>query len=385
MKILMVQDTFLPKIGGAEIHVLRLSKTLRDKGHQVTIATATPGDRLVEGFQVHRFPLLRTQGKRGLAALPFYMPTIFRLVRQHDIIHGHYTAMCSAVFGTVASWLKKPFVVTLHGYGTLETSVKDNFYMKLWRHLAFQKACKVIATSNEMAAVAQSFVPQHRIVNIPNAVDTSEFKPCSEPPFEELVRLATVRRLVPKNGVQFLIEALPLILRQSPKPIECWIIGDGPLKQYLEHRVKELSLGDTVRFWGAVSNDQIREILKYVHILVFPSTAESTSIAALEAMAMAKPIIASAVGGYPELIGDNERGILVHLFDSQNSNYNAPLTLSYNRLKLLANAVVELINNMEKAKFLGACARKYVENYHDWKVIAQRIEALYNNLLWRRQ
>jgi len=381
MKILMVQDTFLPKLGGAEIHVWKLSRALRQRGHKIAIATATGGSPEVDGFQVYRFPLLASQGKRALIALPLYLPTIARLVYAHDIIHGHYTAMCSAVFGMVASCLKRPFVVTLHGYGTLESSVRRNFYMRTWRRLVFLRAEKVIATSKEMEEVAACFVPRHRIVYIPNGVDTSEFVSSFTPSYCGPIRLATVRRLVPKNGVQFLIEALPLIMQRAKRPIECWIIGDGPLRGYLETRVKQLGIEQIVRFFGMLPNQRMKDVLEQVHILVFPSSAESTSIAALEAMAMSKPIVASAVGGYPELIGDNERGVLVHLFDNFYSNYDAPLSLPVERLQVLADAIAELVNDPKKAQTLGVQARTYVQKHHDWSIISKRVESVYESLL----
>jgi glycosyltransferase involved in cell wall biosynthesis len=376
MRILMVQDTFLPKLGGAEVHVWKLSKTLRKRGHEVTIATSTEGELVVDGLMTHRFPYLQSQGKKAILALPFYLPALARLVAQHEIVHSHYTALCSAVFGSLSKLFRRPFIVTLHGYGTLDSSARANLWMRLWRHLAFRAADKVIATSSEMVAVAQGFVPEDRIVFIPNGVDTQEFAPADSLPSSP-IRIATVRRLVPKNGVQYLIEAAPLIIRQSHKPVEFWIIGEGSLRQYLEELVTLLGVEQDVRFFGAVPNDQIPYILQKVHIMAFPSSAESTSIAALEAMSMAKAIVASAVGAYPEMLGSNERGLLVKLFDREHSDYDAPLSLSEDRLQNLAAAVVQLIEQPALSKMLGERARLYVRQCCDWEVIAQRIEFAY--------
>ena len=381
MKVLMVQDTFLPKVGGAEIHVWKLTKALTVQGHQITIITATPGPSIVGGVQVYRFPHLQSQGKRAVAALPLYLPQLIGLVRNCEIVHGHYTAFCSAVLGMLARFLKRPFIVTLHGYGTLDSSVQGHFWLQQWRRIAFYAADKVIATSSEMAEVARRFVPRERIIIIPNGVDTTEFIPSADPPPSSPIRIATVRRLVPKNGVQYLIEAIPFILQGSPKPVEFWIIGDGPLYQYLNARVKELGVEKIVRFWGAVPNERVAEILKQAHIVVFPSSAESTSIAALEAMAMAKPIVASAVGGYLDLLSENERGLLVRLFDNRESNYNAPLNLPSERLQVLAQAIIRLIAEPELAMALGAKARAYVQRHHDWHVIAEKVQQVYTDVI----
>lgn len=376
MRVLMVQDTFLPKLGGAEVHVWKLSKTLHKRGHEVTIATSTEGKQVVDGLMTHRFPYLQSQGKKAILALPFYLPILAHLVAQHELVHGHYTALCSAVFGSLSRLFRRPFVVTLHGYGTLDSSAQANLWMRLWRRLAFRAADKVIATSSEMAAVAQRFVPGDRIAVIPNGVDTQEFAPADSLPSSP-IRIATVRRLVPKNGVQYLIEAAPLIIRQSPKPVEFWIIGDGSLRRYLEERVTLLGVEQHVRFFGVVPNNQLPGILQKVHIVAFPSSAESTSIAALEAMSMAKAIVASAVGAYPEMLGSNERGLLVKLFDREHSDYDAPLSLPEDRLQDLAAAIVQLIEQPDLSRTLGERARLYVRQHCDWSVIAQQVEQLY--------
>ena len=381
MKILMAQDTFLPRLGGAEVHVWKLSKELRARGYRITFVTATPGPLLVDGFRVYRLAHLQSQGKRAVATLPFYLPQLMSLVKNCEIVHGHYTAFCSAVLGMLAWSLRRPFVVTLHGYGTLDSSVLGNFWSQRWRFLAFRTADKVIATSGEMAEVARRFVPRERIVIVPNGVDTIGFAPSADalPPFP--VRVATVRRLVPKNGVQYLIEAVPFILQRVPRPTEFWIVGDGPLRQYLETRVRELGVEKAVRFFGAVPNEHVPEIFKQTHVVVFPSSAESTSIAALEAMAMAKPVVASAVGGYPELLGANERGLLVKLFDHCQSNYDAPLSLPPEPVQALANAVIRLIAEPELARALGVKARAHVQRYYDWRLIAEKVERVYTDVM----
>ena len=384
MKVLLAQDTFLPKIGGAEVHLWKLSKKLQERGHQVTIVTAMPGPSVVDGLLVYRFPLLQGQGKKAVGALPIYLPKIISLVRGHDLVHGHYTALCSAVLGTIAQLFKRPFVVTLHGYGTLDSSVQRSVWLKLWRRLAFRHACKVIATSDEMRQVASRFVPEERIFVIPNGVDVEEFTPSNDALPTSPIRIATVRRLVPKNGVQYLIEAAPLILQLSPKKVEFWIIGDGSLRQYLEERVRSLGIEAHFRFWGALPNKKIREILQQVHIVVFPSSAESTSIAALEAMSMEKPIVASAVGAYPELLGENERGLLVRLFDREESDYNAPMTLPMERLQRLAQTIVQLIQNPRLAETLGKRARAYICQHYDWRIIASKVESIYEACLSKR-
>ncbi|MDI6773165.1 MAG: glycosyltransferase family 4 protein [bacterium] len=376
MKVLLAQETFLPKLGGAEVHVWQLSRVLRSRGCEITIATATPGETQHDGIPVYRFPLLRSQGPKAIAALPIYLPRLATLVASHDVIHGHYTALLSAVVGTLARILGRRFVVTLHGYGTLESSVRASPWLRMWRRLAFRAADTVIATSPEIADVARNFVQPSRVVFIPNGVDTTQFAPThGDPP--PPVRVVSIRRLVPKNGVQYLVDAIPQVLAGSPVPVEFWIVGDGPLRDRLVERARGLGVEHAVRFLGSLENRQVREVLARAHIVVFPSSAESISIAALEAMSMRKAVVASSVGGFPELLGNDERGLLVPLFDRVASDYQAPPHLPPERLRALADAILRLITDEELARTLGRRARAYVQEQMDWRMIATRVMEVY--------
>lgn len=386
MRILMVTPSFLPELGGMEIHIAKLGKALSELGHQLTIVSADFGPSFMEGFRVYRFPQLLDSKKtiRMIWTLgfitPYFLPKIIYLILQHDITHGHCSSFHAALFGILSRLLKRPFIVTLHGYGTLDSSIQKNPWRSFWRKISLKLSNKIIATSNEMAEIASRFVDANRVVVIPNGVDTSEFVPKEDPPHAP-IRIATVRRLVPKNGVQYLVEAAPIILSLSKIPIEFWIVGDGELMDYLKRRTKELGVDSTFTFWGAMTNDKVKDILSQTHLVVFPSSAETTSLAALEAMSMGKCVVASAVGGYPELIGNNERGVLVNLFESKDSNYMAPLTLPPERISLLAETIVQLIHNPQQMKELGQKAMTFVKQKYDWKIIAKKVEEIYRMLV----
>ena len=103
---------------------------------------------------------------------------------------------------------------------------------------------------SEMEEVARRFVKDRDIVMIPNAVDTREFVGSEHSAWSSPIRIATVRRLVPKNGVQYLVESAPLIMEQSPAQVEFWIIGDGYLKPYLQSRAEELGVIEAFKFFG---------------------------------------------------------------------------------------------------------------------------------------
>jgi len=185
-----------------------------------------------------------------------------------------------------------------------------------------------------------------------------------------------VRRLNPKNGVQYLIEAIPYILKKFDR-IEFWIMGRKILESYLKKRVKELSIEKFVKFIGLISNEKTKDYYNIADLVVFPSSAESTSIACLEAMSMKKAVVASSLEVYKKMLGNNERGILIRLFEREYSDYNAPLSLPDDRLKDLANAILTLSKDNDLRKKLGKRARKHVKEYYDWKLILGKILEIY--------
>ncbi len=380
MKIGMLTDTFLPIHGGGEVHVLELSRALRRQGHAVTVATATPGETQVDGFPVLREPRLNLGGRRALARLPLALPRLLRWARTVDMIHAHYSYLMAMAGVWLARFTRRPLVVTLHGLGTLDSSVaRDPLVRSLYRAVSLRGADKVIATSEEMRAVALRFVPDERIAVIPNGVDTRTFAPQPAPPREEIVVLS-MRRLAPKNGVQYLVEAIPFVRKALPQA-RFWITGEGKLEAHLRRRVDELGVGDVVTFLGVVPHAQTRDRYAQADVVVFPSSAESTSLACLEAMAMEKAIVASALAAYRQMLGKDERGLLVPLFDRVSSDYDAPLTLPEDRIRALAAAIVRLGRDAGLRAELGRRARQHVVAHYDWDVIARRTVAVYQSLV----
>jgi glycosyltransferase involved in cell wall biosynthesis len=207
-----------------------------------------------------------------------------------------------------------------------------------------------------MADLACRFRARSSVVEISNGVDTEYFTLGQNDLPASPVRIGAVRRLVAKNGVQYLIEAL---------------------RSYLEERARRIGVDSYVRFFSEVPNERVRDVLKEMHIVVFPSSAESTSIAALEAMSMGKPIVASALGPYRKLIGQNERGLLVKLFDRESSDYHAPLTLPEDRIRALASTILRLIETPAMGAVLGRAARDYVCKNFDWRRISGAVEQVY--------
>ena len=374
----MVQETFLPHVGGAELHVLRIAQALQARGHAVSVVTACPGPRVCEGVPVIRLPFLEGRGRRSFVTVPFGYLMMLPHVLRADVVHGHYSARMSAMAGRLCNVLRRPFVLTLHGYGTLDSSVRDDARMLRDRRTSMRLARYVIGTSQEMCQIAEGFVESRKVKYIPSGVDCAIFARGDGGPTGQM-RIATIRRLVPKNGVQFVLEALPRIQALTGRMVSLTVVGDGRLRVALERRAAELGLSDSVEFLGMVDNHDLPPILKGTDVVVFASSAEATSLAALEAMASGKPIVATPVGSYPELIGDDERGVLVDLFGQDASDYQPPQELTEAALDRLSAAVASILLDPERAQSIGRAAAEWVASRYDWSTIAERVEELYSD------
>lgn len=373
-KIGLISDTFLPQIGGAEIHVKNIAQFLKNDGYEAEVFTNTQGEKSLNGIKIRRN---NAKGNK-IWRLAKDIKSIFLFVKNVDVVHAHYTFYLACLSGVTARILRKPFIVTLHGLGTLDSSVNKNFRRKIYRYVSFKMADAVIATSGEMADVAKRFIDQKYIFIIPNGVDTECFQVKNNQNNNNKVVVLSARRLNPKNGVQYLIESIPLIVEKFPE-IEFWIAGKDKLENYLKQRVEDLKMGNFVKFIGEIQNEDMLKYYNDADIVVFPSSAESTSIACLEAMSYEKAIVASALSAFKEML-DDDKGVLVKLFDREDSNYDAPLTLPQERINLLADAILKLANDKERRIYLGKKARDFAVKNYDWKILIKKVELIFKQI-----
>ena len=383
MRIVLTADSYLPRLGGQEMGAFRLAKYLRKKDHSVKIVTTEkhswegPEEGGHEVIRLpHRFGIL---GRRELA---FRLESLFR---DADVVHSRYCYRLAALSGPVARRLGRRFVVSLHGMGLLDNP--GDSFLKRWSHRRYRRvslglADAVIATSAEFARLAAAHADSARIRVIPNGVDTDEFDPARPVPealrrkYERDLVVLAIRRLVPKNGIQYLVQAAPGILERCPRAR--FVIGGwGSQEADLRKRVRDLGVEARFDFAGAIPNAEVAGYLAAARVVVFPSSMESTSHACLEAMAMGRPVVASRLGGVQELLGEEERGVLVDLFGERGSSYDAPALLPSAAVERLASAVLDLLLDPGKAERIGAAGRRHALENFDWNVLADRILEVY--------
>jgi glycosyltransferase involved in cell wall biosynthesis len=373
MKILQIYELSpLESVGGIEVAILELSKELVKLGHQVTILSGAGygnGDVSQEGIETINFDFMGTMKRT-------YTPGRLTLIRQllflsslmakrpelkFEIYHGHiYTS------GLIATYLAKRnkgiAVNTIHGsYYPAWRRLTNPLTASFYRIAEKQLAMTLSKHSNLQIHVSTYFADQVTLWGgvtkvIPNGVDASVFNGKSEAFIDCTVPvILTARRLVKKNGVEFLIRAMAH-LKDECKLV---IIGDGPERARLEALANRQG---NVEFLGEVPHKDMPQYIAGADIAVVPSIIEASSLFMLEAMAMSKPVIASKVGGLPEVL--TEAGVLV-----PPSNPSA-----------LGSAIQTLLNNPKKMRRLGKCARNRVIENYTWEKIARRVEGEYLSL-----
>ncbi|MGH7506917.1 MAG: glycosyltransferase family 4 protein, partial [Longimicrobiales bacterium] len=173
----------------------------------------------------------------------------------------------------------------------------------------------LLAASEEIRDVALALYPHPRAEALTNGVDTALFR-AVEPTMPRANggrRLIVPRRLFEKNGVEYLVRAMPLL--RAEMDVDVLVVGDGPMRPRLESLAHELGVANAVHFLGARPNREMPGLLASADAAVVPSLMEATSVAALEAMSCEKPVAASNVGGLPEIV-DEDVGTLFRPADA---------------------------------------------------------------------
>ena len=376
--------TRLDKGGSAENTFLTIMG-LYENGYEVSLMSGP-----VEEPRQDRGEQIRKQGMRYIF-IPELVRTvsplkdlkalfkIYRYLRKErfDIVHSHTSK--AGLLGRLAAKLAGvPIIIhTPHGhvfFGYFGL-VKTKLFIFVER-MSSRLADKIIAlTSREKKDhLLFNIANEDKFVVINSGVDLNKFKtlPLNEIqnfkrklgiPENSLI-VGTVGRLVPIKGPAFLIEAAKLIVPKYPSTLFIFT-GDGHLKQELKKKTLEMGIEDNIIFLGW--RDDVARIISIYDILVLPSLNEGMGRVLVEAMALGKPIVASDIGGIPDLITHGKNGFLVPPKSPE----------------LLAKYIQILIEKKERRESMGQTGKKNALNFSRESMV-ERITALYKELLTQR-
>jgi len=365
MRIALVTDWFYPRVGGIEQHVLSLARRLHASGHDVRVITPWPGPDDVDGVPVLRVPIRLVPGLR-VSLNPWRLARRLGPLLQHgeyDVIHSHMsvgsTASMVAIY--LGSRAGVPVLTTLHsvyrGLGWVYVLAQP---ILRWRQWTFQAT----AVSEAVAEDFRWMAPGRPIDVLQNAIDPHEWVREEGTPTPGRLRLVTAARLQRRKRVDALIKIFAKLREEVGLTIEVTleIIGDGPDRRKLTRLCKRLALGNSVRFLGAGSAEDVRAMLSRGDIFANACVLESFGIAALEALSCGLPVVARSEGGVGSFIEDGENGALV-ASDSE-----------------MLSKLVELATDRERLVALRRGASGGIPAAYSWETLLDRHVELYREL-----
>ncbi|MDP3792305.1 MAG: glycosyltransferase family 4 protein [bacterium] len=400
-KILILSTAYLPHIGGSELAIKNITDRIND--FEFHLITARLDKKSPEQEKMGNVFVFRVGG--FLSLFKFFLPKtllpleIFlkasSLLKTNDykLIHAFQASGAAG-----AGWLLKifypqlRFIITLQEGKDLE---RQGFLINFFRRLIIKKADSAIAISHYLKSYIQTAKKDLPVALIPNGVDLVNFS--RQFSYGELTDLEndldikpddrvviSVSRLVFKNGLDMLIEALALLnkkfLNQEYKLI---LVGEGPLKESLKFKVKSLKLEDKVIFTGSVGQDELPVYLKISDVFVRPSRSEGLGSAFLEAMASGIPVIGTRVGGIPDFLEDpSTRSTRPQGGEPVESTGSGQATGLFCTLEPgdIASKINIIFENSSLRQEIIKNSQLLVEEKYDWNKIAEEYRTTFKHL-----
>jgi glycosyltransferase involved in cell wall biosynthesis len=393
-----------PHSGGQGVYVKNLSRALRELGHGVDVISGPPDPGLAEGIRLialpgldlynpadpFRLPSVRELAQPvnllewlGVCTMGFPEPFTFGLralgflrhrLNAYDVLHDNQ----SLSYGIWVISRRAPTVATIHHPITMdrrwavrsETSVWKKLQRWRWYScISMQKrvvkrlACLLTVSQSARRDIARDFgIPAGRLRVVPNGIDTDVFQPLPGIEREPGRIIVTNSADMPLKGLTYLLQAVAEVLSARNR-LQLVVIGAPQKNGAVERAVRELGIGAVVRFTGRISDSDLVRHYARAGLAVVPSVYEGFGLPAGEAMACAVPVISTAAGGLPEVVGD--AGVLVPPANP----------------RALALAIRGLLDHPQQARELGQRGLKRIHRHFSWRRAAQQTVDVYREAI----
>ena len=302
---------------------------------------------------------------------PGNVPRIWQYMRQYDIDLVHTQLEFANTLGTIAArWHGIPAIATLHTFEELEQSAKTTRRVRLMWSVLRHFNQRIISVSDEVRDYHiehAKFDPQ-KIQTLYNGIDLSRFHDVAALERHTLgiaddgPMILTVAVLRQPKGIQYMIEALPQILTAVPTA-KYVVVGDGEHAQALRDCAAEFNVNESIHFTG--TRDDIPQLLQACDLFVLPTLIDALPTVLIEAMAASKAIVASNVGGVPEIVRNGRNGLLVPPAQPDD----------------LATACLQLLQDPDGILQMGKVGRDLAETQFDIHKQVRALSDVYQELL----
>ena len=393
-----------PTCGGQGIYTKRISRALRDLGHELHVVSGPPYPELDEDILLHRLPSLDLYNPEDLFRVPTFQeflspintlewvgvstggfpePLTFSLralnfLRANheafDVIHDN---QCLSYGLLGVQRLGLPLVATIHHPIMVDRNTEIQSVKWWWSKLKIMRwysfmgmQVRVARRLSHIITVSESskqdiarefLIPRRRFRVTPNGINTDTFHPLPDVKREEDRIIVTTSADTPLKGLRYLLEAVASIARK--RPIKLGVIGKPKKRSEVARAIDDLDLRRNVEFTGRIEDSDFPYYYALSTIAVVPSLYEGFGFPAGEAMACGIPVISTNGGALAEVVGD--AGIVVPPADS----------------KALEKAILALLDNPEKRRELAQAGYERVHKYFTWEKTARSVVDVYREAI----
>lgn len=368
-------------VGDGIQHVLDSIVSCYDKNkYNLTICCLSKDNELLQEYQKKEVKVFEINAKSSMSIRYFLINLIAtfklcKILKKENVKIVTTHEFFSGTIGRIAAILARVSVVLWMVHN--QDSWKKQIHIVIDRILV-KFTDKIIVNSIDVKKFNSQLenIDINKHIVIHNGINLNKFSPISKNNGfrkklginQDAPIITNISRLVLQKGQKYILEAGKIVIEKYPK-IKFLLVGDngdfrdGSTKEELLSLTKSLGLSNNVIFVG--KRTDIPQILANTDIFVYSSLWEGFGLAIVEAMAMAKPVIATKVGAVPEVVEHNKTGILVSPSNPQE----------------LGNAILELLKDKKKASYMGVMGRRRVEDKFSSQIMTKNLENLYETLL----
>lgn len=365
MRVLFVTDHFWPLIGGIEVWSARLVTGMAARGHEVRVVASgsdvqLPDRDALDGVPIERLPFRSAVEERRLDRFGESLAAMRRIKREFapDVVHLGTVGWSTMFHLLTRDAAPAPWLVTLTQERLeSQTSAGDTVLGR------------TLATADWVSSVSRAVLDQ-AIELVPGVAGRSSVDywgipapPPPAPPEVDPLRLLCIGRLVSAKGFDVALEAVAALAPRHPR-LSLAIAGAGPERERLERMARELGIETRVAFEGWIDPIDVSARMAAASVVVLPSRREGLPVVAIEAAWAGRPVVASDVSGMREVVVDGRTGLLVGAEDRD----------------ALAAAIGEIGRDPERARRMGAEARRHAEQRFSREGMMDAYEVLYARL-----
>ena len=370
--------TCYPVYGGSGVVATELGKALAAQGHCIHFIAYSMPFRLGHIAENIRFHEVNVNAYPLFEYPPYTLNLTSKIVdtvkyEELDILHMHYAIPHATSALLARQILAKegvhiPIVTTLHGTDITIVGQDPSFAPVV--NYSINESDGVTAVSDYLRQETMQADISTDIEVIPNFIDTERFKRLPREHFKQAICPNREKLLVHVSNFRPVKRATEVVdvfrnLQQQGHGLKLLLVGDGPDRVSAEHRARELGVCDDIRFLG--KQEPVEEILSIADIFLMPSGSETFGLAALEAMACGVPVIASRIGGLPELVLNGETGFLCELGDIDG----------------YTNAANQLLTDEALHQRMADASRRRAVEEFDTGIIVPQYESYYKRVMER--